>query len=73
MKWFCSHDWPEWSQIVVAYSGVYQYRACNKCNKAVKRRVSFCSNDVNISAWNTDKSIRTIMNKNEGSDNERIG
>lgn len=54
MKYFCSHDWPKWSPIVNAYSGAYQFRSCNKCNKVVSREVS-CTNDVNLAVWNTDK------------------
>lgn len=65
MKWFCRHDWPKWSKIVLAYSGPFQYRSCIKCNKVAKRVVSSCSNDVNLCVWNTDKSTNSPQQEEE--------
>lgn len=56
MKYFCKHDWPKWSKIVDTYSGPFQFRSCNKCNKAASRKVAFDTNQVNLAVWNTDKN-----------------
>jgi hypothetical protein len=50
MKRFCFHDWGKWSDLVNAYSAVFQFRQCKKCGKSIKRR-SGCSNDHNLAVW----------------------
>ena len=50
----CWHKWSKWSIMVVAYSGTKQFKSCVKCNKVKLRSVS-CSNNTEVSVWNTDK------------------
>ena len=49
---FCWHKWSKWSKIVDCYDAPYQYSFCEKCNKIIKRRVSFTGNEVNVGVWN---------------------
>lgn len=49
----CFHDWTEWSKLITTYSGVWQFRACKKCNKIRKRWFSG-NNDVNLLVYNSE-------------------
>lgn len=50
----CFHKWGKWSELVSAYSGVFQYRICEKCGKVEKKRRG-CNNDFNLAIWNKNK------------------
>lgn len=51
---FHFHKYTQWSKLVGAYSGVFQYRYCTTCGKLQKRRVG-CNNDFNLEIWNKEK------------------
>ena len=61
MRWYCFHNWTEWSALVSAYEGSYQYRKCTKCGTVRKRRIGLSINTpvekVNI-VLNTEMSIK---------------
>ena len=60
MKWFCRHDWTQWSQQVMTNQGVNQFRFCKKCNivkqKNFKLNMSYLSIHHNLNIWNNPKS-----------------
>lgn len=43
----CFHDWGKWSEAERCYESPYQFRACNKCNKIIRRRVALTSDTFN--------------------------
>jgi NAD-dependent SIR2 family protein deacetylase len=49
---FIKCNYSVWSQIVNCYTAPYQFKYCKQCNKIVKRRVTFTSNEVNLAVWN---------------------
>lgn len=56
MKIFCAigvHKWSEWSKMVSAYSGVYQFKFCKCCNKISQRKAAN-NIDVNLNIWNNE-------------------
>lgn len=44
MKWFCIHDWSEWSGVTTPFgAGIQQHRFCNRCEKIKTRRLGYLS------------------------------
>lgn len=50
---FCIHDWAKWSSMIKTYSGIRQFRKCNKCNKVISKYVDSVNN-TNIGGRNTN-------------------
>jgi len=54
MKILCAiglHKWSAWSEMIPAYSGIYQFKFCKCCNKIQKIHAGN-GIDVNLSLWN---------------------
>ena len=64
MKWFCSHNWSAWSEMVTTYDAPFQYRYCEKCNLIKKIKAATNGNSVNLLAWNNgqDKAMLSATN-----------
>lgn len=52
MKWFCSHDWTEWSELITPYdANHHQWRQCTKC-KILKYHKLGYANGINAEIVN---------------------
>jgi Pyruvate/2-oxoacid:ferredoxin oxidoreductase delta subunit len=47
----CLHNWSSWSELILAYDGVFQYKYCKKCN-LIRSNCRGRSIYFNLAVWN---------------------